>query len=72
MIHVYTQPNCPPCRATKLALDKAGLEYVTVDITEDPSARDFVKNIGYNSTPVVVVSETRHWSGFKPSEIDKL
>ncbi|QRY51717.1 glutaredoxin domain-containing protein [Mycolicibacterium septicum] len=72
MIHVYTQPACPPCKAIKLALDKAGIDYVAVDIAENPSARNLVKNLGYNSTPVVVVSDDWHWSGFKPSELDKL
>ena len=35
-VTVYSKPMCVQCDATKRALDKAGLPYDTVDITEDP------------------------------------
>ena len=71
MVHLYTQPGCPPCTATKRALDKVGIEYEQHDVTKDPSAAETVKALGYNSTPVVVVDD-RHWCGFRPTEIERL
>lgn len=53
-ITVYTKPQCVQCNATYKALDKAGLEYEIVDITEVPEARDYVMALGYLQAPVVV------------------
>ncbi|MBH1979986.1 glutaredoxin family protein, partial [Candidatus Saccharibacteria bacterium] len=61
-ITVYTKPACVQCDATYRALDKNGLQYDTVDITEDANARDYVMTIlGYLQAPVVVAGED-HWS----------
>ncbi len=47
-ITVYTKPNCDQCDATKRRLDKHGLQYRIVDITEDDTARRFVTSeLGY-------------------------
>ncbi len=70
-ITVYTKPACVQCNATYRALDKAGIEYDVIDITEDAQARDYVMSLGYLQAPVVVAGEN-HWSGFRPDEIKKL
>jgi glutaredoxin-like protein NrdH len=70
-ITVYTKSACPQCRATLLALERAGLDYETIDISTDPDARDFVMSLGYLHTPVVLAGD-RHWSGFRPDHIDDL
>ena len=67
-ITVYTKPGCGPCRTTKSAMEKAGLSYDVVDITDDPEARDYVMALGYTSAPVVVAGN-EHWSGFRPERI---
>lgn len=72
-ITVYTKPNCSQCDATKQRLDKHGLDYRTVDITEDDTARHFVTGeLGYLQAPVVVIDEDTHWSGFRIDALDKL
>lgn len=79
-ITVYTKPECNSCDQTKRRLDKHGIEYETVDVTEDDAARDFVTDgLGYRQMPVVVVEETtengahhEHWSGFRIDALDKL
>ena len=53
-ITVYTKPACVQCNATYKALDKQGLSYEIVDITEVPEARDYVMALGYLQAPVVV------------------
>ena len=70
-ITVYTKPACVQCNATYRALDKAGLEYNVIDITEDAEARDYVMALGYLQAPIVVAGED-HWSGFRPDKIDEL
>ncbi|WP_278314146.1 glutaredoxin-like protein NrdH [Lolliginicoccus levis] len=70
-ITVYTKPACVQCNATYRALDKAGLEYEIIDISEDDSARDFVMALGYLQAPVVVAGDN-HWAGFRPDRIKEL
>ncbi|MCV7154154.1 glutaredoxin-like protein NrdH [Mycolicibacterium pyrenivorans] len=67
-ITVYTKPACVQCNATFRALDKAGVDYATVDITVDSDARDYVMGLGYLQAPVVVAGG-QHWSGFRPDRI---
>ena len=70
-ITLYTKPACVQCNATKKALDRAGLNYTTVDISPDDSARDYVMALGYLQAPVVEV-DGDHWSGFRPDRIRTL
>ena len=68
---VYTKPACVQCTATFRALDKAGVQYQTIDITVDAEARDYVMALGYLQAPVVVAADT-HWGGFRPDRIKAL
>lgn len=65
-ITVYTKPACVQCSATFKALDKAGISYHKIDVTENAEAREYVMSLGYLGAPVVYVSPTVHWSGFRP------
>ena len=70
-ITVYTKPACVQCNATYKALDKEGLTYDIVDITQVSEARDYVMALGYLQAPVVVAG-SEHWSGFRPDRIKSL
>ena len=70
-ITVYTKPSCVQCNATYRALDAKGIEYEIHDLSEDPTALEQVKALGYMQAPVVVTDED-HWSGFRPDKIDEL
>ncbi|WP_396926976.1 redoxin NrdH [Mycolicibacterium sp.] len=70
-ITVYTKPACVQCNMTYKALDKTGLTYDVVDISEDAEARDYVMSMGYLQAPVVVAGG-EHWSGFRPDRIKAL
>ena len=59
------------CNATKKALDRAGLDYDTVDISANDEARDYVMALGYVQAPVVEANG-EHWSGFRPDRIKAL
>lgn len=68
---MYSKPLCVQCDATKRALNKAGVAYDVVDITEDAEALAKVKSLGYVQAPVVITSQD-HWSGFRPDKIKTL
>ena len=70
-VTVYTKPACVQCTMTYRALDKQGIEYRTVDITEDAQALAQIKELGYLQAPVVIAGEA-HWSGFQPDKINAL
>jgi glutaredoxin-like protein NrdH len=57
---------------TKRHMDKIGVEYTTVDITEDPTALDKLIQMGYKAAPVVMTEDGEHWSGFQPEKINEL
>jgi glutaredoxin-like protein NrdH len=74
-VTVYSKPNCQQCKMTYLALDRAGVEYSVVDITEKPEALRYItEDLGYSQAPVVVDEHTNenHWSGFRPDKITAL
>ena len=70
-VTVYTKPACVQCNATYRALDKKGLSYESVDISQDAEALERVRALGYMQAPVVVTDDD-HWSGFHPGKIDAL
>ena len=70
-VTVYTKPACVQCNATHTALDKQGVAYQKVDITQDADARDYVMSLGHLQAPVVVAGD-QHWSGFRPDRIKAL
>lgn len=69
-ITVYSKPRCPQCDATARLLDKQGLDYTKIDVTEDAQALEYIKGLGYQQAPVVIVGDGEdHWSGFRPDRI---
>lgn len=71
MVSVYSQPNCVQCTATYRSLDKAGIDYKVYDVSTDSEALATVKNLGYMAAPVVI-TDSEHWSGFRPDKIATL
>lgn len=75
MINVYSKPRCPQCTATYRKLKALGLPFNSIDVTEDADALAFIRTLGYQQAPVVVVYEDKgikkHWSGFRPDLLKK-
>ncbi len=71
MTTVYTKPSCVQCDMTKKLLDKNGIEYNTVDITQDPAAYEMIVGMGFMAAPVVI-TENDSWAGFNPEKINAL
>ena len=73
MVTVYSKPACVQCTMTYRALDKAGVTYTIVDVTENAAALEYVsEDLGYSAAPIVVVDEHNHWAGFRPDRIAAL
>lgn len=72
MVTVFTTPSCQPCRLLKKRLNDLGVEFVERDVTTDPEAMELAKNLGYNSSPVVLLDNGDHWQGLNPDRIDAL
>ena len=71
-VTVYSKPSCVQCDGTKRSLNKAGIEFTEVDLTEHAAALEYVtEDLGYAQAPVVVTAEG-HWSGFRPDRIKAL
>lgn len=69
-IEVYTAENCQPCKATKRALQKAGLSFLELDAQEHA---DKLKEMGYAQLPVVILDDgVSGWSGFRPDLIKEI
>lgn len=71
MTTVYTKPACVQCDMTKRYMDKNGIPYTTVDITQNPEALEMILGLGFSSAPVVI-SEVGSWAGFQPDKINLL
>ncbi|MBX4927548.1 glutaredoxin-like protein NrdH [Rhizobium binae] len=70
-VTVYSKPACVQCTATYRALNRLGVDYDIVDISQDAEALDRVRSLGYMQAPVVIAGE-RHWAGFRPDMISAL
>lgn len=71
-VTVYSTPNCSRCKVTYMALDRAGVPYTPVDVSQDEGARAYVEDLGYTEAPVVVVDDDNHWSGYRPEQIARV
>lgn len=70
-VTVYSTPSCVQCNATYRALDRQGIAYTVVDLSQDAAAMEMVKSLGYTQAPVVMAG-SEHWSGFRPDRISSL
>jgi glutaredoxin len=53
MLTVYTKNNCPFCDRAKALLESRGVEYKTINIEEQPDAREFLVDQGLRSVPQI-------------------
>ena len=68
MITLYSKPNCPQCNMTARTLDRQGVAYEVIDVSQNPDAAALVQSWGYRQVPVVQVGD-EHWSGFRPDRL---
>lgn len=71
-ITVYSKPNCMQCTFTKKFLDEKDISYTTYDVFENEKALKTVKDLGFQSLPVVVIDGEKPFFGFRPDLLEKL
>lgn len=74
---VYSKPACVQCTSTYRVLDKHGIDYQTVDMSQDADALETMKSLGFMQAPVIVNRDAdgnivSKWSGFNPDKIAEL
>ena len=72
MTTVYSQDSCPGCRGTERHLERLGVPFTVVNVTQDAAAGEFVRSLGARSTPVVVLESGVWWDGHRPDRLDEL
>ena len=70
-VTVFTNPSNPQCEATEQELTRLGVRYVAVDLTQNPSTFEQIKDAGFKQIPVVI-SPKPSWSGHQPNKIRQL
>ncbi len=70
-VTVYSTPNCVQCRQTKVVLQREGIVFTEVDLTEHPDKLEEFKAKGFVAAPIVT-TDTKTWSGFKLNKIMSL
>lgn len=74
-ITVYTNPNCQQSKATEILMNRMGLVYRLVDVTEGVKAPIELESIERGWLPVVVAEHGGRksvWWGFRPGMIQQL
>lgn len=74
-VTVYTKLGCVQCRATTTLMDRLGIDYDLIDISNNPRVATFLQGEGHKSLPVVFVDyeeTTEAWCGFRPDLIKQL
>lgn len=73
---VYSSGDaCMQCRMTERLMRAAGLVFERVDLSDPANAEHrahVMRDLGYESAPVIEVGDGVHWAGFRPDRIDEL
>lgn len=53
VLTIYSTPTCVTCRAIMRDLDKQGIPFKKVDVTEDAEGAERLKRAGFQQVPVI-------------------
>jgi glutaredoxin-like protein NrdH len=71
-ITVYTKPACVRAMFAFHALERAKTAYTAVSTNRKLCLMRHANSGEYLATPVVYVSPTQHWSGFRPDRVGRI
>lgn len=71
-VTVYTRVGCVACMATFRALTKAGITYEPIDVTNNTTLEDELRDLGALRMPVVKLPDGTWWDGFRDDQIRDL
>ncbi|MDR1568147.1 MAG: glutaredoxin-like protein NrdH [Streptococcaceae bacterium] len=70
-IKVFSKINCMQCKMVKRFLDDKNIDYLEINVEEQPEMIDYVKSLGFQTLPVVETTN-KVFSGFRPNELKEL
>ena len=62
---VYTKDNCPFCDRAKTLLESRGIAYNTINLEQQPDAREFLIDQGLRSVPQIFNGTTLLQGGYQ-------
>ena len=65
MIKVYSNTNCQFCDMSKQLLESRGVAYESIDISQDPDARQMLVDAGFRSVPQIYNGTTHIPGGYQ-------
>ena len=76
-VTLLTKPQCVLCRMTAQQLDRHGIAYEVIDVTESEAALEWAQEHDFFAAPIVVIGDMDSedfdaWTGFRPDRIDAL
>ena len=71
-IILYSKPNCMKCNFTKQFFENNNVEFIVKDVFESEEALAEVKELGFQSLPVIVADGVEPFFGFRPDLLEKL
>ena len=69
---LYSTPQCMQCNFTKHYFEKNTVEFTVKDVFESEEALAEVKELGFQSLPVIVADGVEPFFGFRPDLLEKL
>ena len=70
-VTVYTTPACVQCAQTKKMMDRLGIHYDSIDLSQHPEQLEQFRQDGMTQAPIVIAGDTR-WTGFRLEKIKSL
>lgn len=76
-VTMLSTPECVQCRMTAQELEKLGIEYLVIDLSESDAALEWCREHDFRQAPVLVVGDMASndfdaWTGFRPDRIKAL
>ncbi len=54
---IYTTASCPYCHAAKALLQKKGIHFTEIDVTDEDDFDALVKKTGWKTVPQIFINE---------------
>lgn len=70
-ITVFSKNNCMQCRMTKKFLEENKVDFIEINLDEQPEKIDYVKSLGVTSAPIIEAGDVV-FSGFQPTKLKEI
>lgn len=71
-VTVYSKDGCMQCNFTKSFLEENDIPFESVNITQEPERADEVREMGFQTVPVIVIEGEKPFFGFRPELLESL